>query len=78
MEDLHPNTVAFLPCLGILDCEGRGIKTKVVELVACNHLVADIVCDMLPCLVNFRTIADELSFLGGGCDVIADAVEGSY
>lgn len=70
VEDLYANPVALFTCSRVLDLEGLGIQAQTVEFLSCDHLVADIVCDVVPCFVDLGPVADVFGHCLHGGDVV--------
>jgi hypothetical protein len=75
MEHLDSDAIAGMSCLGILDLERIGVETQFVELSFGNHLIAHIICDMIPGFIDFGPVSDKLRHLEGWSNIVSDRME---
>jgi hypothetical protein len=71
VKDLYANTIANLARFGALDRERRGIKSQSIKLFPGDHLVSNIICDVIPCLVDLWAIPDKFGSLKGWSYVVS-------
>lgn len=71
VKDLYANTIAYLTRLGTLDGERRGIKAQSIKLFPGDHLVSNIICDVIPCLVDLWAITDKFGSVEGWSYVVS-------
>lgn len=73
VEDLDCCAVAFLACLWVFDLERVLWEAEAEQFFLRDHLVAHVVGDGVPCLVNLGTVADE-GTLHQRREIITDSV----
>lgn len=64
VKDLYACTVALFASSGVLDVEGSRIKPKTIKFIPGDHLITDVIGDVVPRLINIWPVSDIL-----GCDL---------
>lgn len=70
MEDLNSSSVSLLARTRVIDGQRAWIKTETLKLLRSDHLIANIVGDVVPRLINIRSISGEFGLIQRRSDVV--------